>query len=79
MPALLRHPLSYMLLAGALLSGCGTVHGHHENYDRTCQQQGWKPDTQQYDECIEKLKQEHSDEEMPDSLLDGGWWIGTWF
>ena len=82
MPVLLRHPLFYMLLAGALLSGCGAIHDHfhhHEDHDQICQQQGWEPDTQQYDECIEKLNQEHSEREMPESLLDGGWWIGTWF
>ncbi|MCY4038005.1 MAG: hypothetical protein OXF09_00920 [Hyphomicrobiales bacterium] len=81
MLALLRHPLFYMLLAGALLSGCGAIYDHyqHKDYDQTCQQQGWAPDTQEYDECIEELKQGRSKKEMPESFLDSGWWIGTWF
>ena len=76
---LLRHPLSHVVLATAFLAGCGAIHDAAYNHDQTCQQQGWKPDTQGYSECIEKLKQENSDEEVPGSFLDGGWWIGTWF
>ena len=90
MPALTQKS-SRLLLPGLLLlslltAGCGGLQKHVEQERmqqdaHECQQLGWEAGTPEYDQCMEGKRQQRAETEtgLPDSFLQGGWWLGSWF
>ena len=77
-------PLSLpaLLLLVLLAAGCGGLPDHSalEQDAQECQQAGWETDTPEYEECMENLRSQRTEDKsyVPD-FLRGGWWLGTWF
>ena len=77
-----------LVLCMVLATGCGALRDyraeaeHREHDSIKCQEElGWEKDTQGYHDCMEREREARAEPNgsMPDSFLDGGWWIGTWF